>query len=795
MGKRSRRDRREGQLMRAIKSGDLEALKEQCNHSSEAMIRVLRAPPADAAQAAELDVLGAQLAKRLRLSGKAADGLLVAAEGRRRTGEFRMEEALAAFALGKDEIAAAITAEDERVAAVVGPLLRAVRGEDEPAGRAKAPPERRAIQEAARAVGYAVRGEGGKARAALRRIDRSLRDRVLARELEGAVDVADRGRAVEGLDRLEKSAIARAPGDVRRAILAEAAAHGSSGIVEGLSERFPEASKEELRLAVIPAVRARLLSSTSPAAAADAIRDLDLAAFPAAGRAAAALYRGYGLLGADPEAAARSFDAALELGADMVEALRGKLLAALGVAADAAPGSRQKRASRDVGAAANRLGRALGHDASGRALVAAAETIAAGAWIDAGDARAAEASIARARAAGAAGGELQKLEAEALALRNPSAARARLDALLERDRTNVEAWRVKIDLALAQDDEQAAEAAVLEGAAATQDPEFLDEARRIRSRRGELAPFEGFVPGAVSAGALAKELARVTEEGERARGEGDDDARREARAREAACREVLGPAARLAFDAAAIAITGARGVEQEARRRLREAFGAWRAAPRDLARLAAVAILVGMEDDVASAAGGLAGDAAALTAIAEALIAAGEGPHARRLFPLFAAGLSRSEMDRLRRLAAGASFRGVEIPGVPNPDEAARELDLVLAPELSILGFLRELEEEGVAEALLGRAPHLDAPGAAERWSSSDRPAHSIAEELLRLMGAGAGALDRLPDRRRREVEQEIAEIARRPPSHRGAARLIELLLEIGRGQPSGRPATPRRAR
>jgi hypothetical protein len=57
MGKRSRRERRAGQLARAIESSDLAVLEAHSAGSPEPVIRALGAPPADPARAAALDSL------------------------------------------------------------------------------------------------------------------------------------------------------------------------------------------------------------------------------------------------------------------------------------------------------------------------------------------------------------------------------------------------------------------------------------------------------------------------------------------------------------------------------------------------------------------------------------------------------------------------------------------------------------------------------------------------------------------------------------------------------------------
>ncbi len=210
-----------------------------------------------------------------------------------------MEEALAAFALGRDEVAAAVAAADAKVAAAIGPLLQAVRGEVAPASTAA--PSLRALHASARAVAHVVRGEPDKARGILHHIPRAERRAVLADEIEGA------------------------------------------------TEPIPPAR----------ILRARMLAAGSPGAVAEIIREVGPDAFDAPDRASAALYHGFSLLRTEPAAASRSFDRAVQLGADLIEALRGKMMATLGPAMIVSEVDFDgERAAREAASAADRLAHA-----------------------------------------------------------------------------------------------------------------------------------------------------------------------------------------------------------------------------------------------------------------------------------------------------------------------------------------------------------------------------------------------------------------------------------------------------
>ncbi len=196
----------------------------------------------------------------------------------------------------------------------------------------------------------------------------------------------------------------------------------------------------------------------------------------------------------------------------------------------------------------------------------------------------------------------------------------------------------------------------------------------MRSKRGKVVPFEGLVPGAASAGALAAELALATTEAAFPF------------PLAASHRAALGPAARLAFDAASLAIAVRRGSAAASKVRLQEALVAWRTSPKDLHRLVAVAVHAGLANLVPGAAAPLRDDALAARACAEALAAAGEALGVRRLLPAFAASLTRQDVTLFKDLSrSGQQLRQA---GIPDPEEAVRELDLALAPDFSLADFL-----------------------------------------------------------------------------------------------------------
>ncbi len=224
-------------------------------------------------------------------------------------------------------------------------------------------------------------------------------------------------------------------------------------------------------------------------------------------------------------------------------------------------------------------------------------------------------SLARARSL--AGGklldELAVMEADATAFSSMPEAERLIGALLERSPSCVAAWELKSALARGQGDFARAEAILVEAAAATKDPELMDATRTIQAKHGALVPFEGLVPGAVSAGALAKELLRATKP--------ETDAYPLASAHRAA----LGPQSRLAFDGAALAIAAHFGTFEMAEARLHALVPAWRGASHELARLIGVALHLGLGDSLPLLAYEIGEDVPAARAILDALAVAGEG--------------------------------------------------------------------------------------------------------------------------------------------------------------------------
>lgn len=731
------------------------------------LIEALKAPPADLAFAAELDAFAVEIARRLRREENPAAALEVAAAGQRRTDGLRMEEALAAFALGRDAICAAIADTDPAVAAAITPLLRAARGEVPETGRASPggagpPPALRALHTAAQAVGWVVRGEPAKAQRVLARIDRQLQAQALAHELRAAGALAGPALAVGSLKTLMTSPLVHRRPDLRQTLVGEVAARKAPPELEALRQGLPREPLVE-RLALGEALR----EAHGPGMAAEVVRRAGAMAFDGPERATAFVYEGFALVTHSPAEAARAFDRAIELGGDLTEALRGKLLAAQKMMGTSPPGSSaRKRAAREVATTAERLARALQREPQSKPLAAAAEALAARYWLRAEDSRAALCAVQKARALGSGAllAELELTEVRALAQAGPAEAHARLDALLATNPARVEAWQLKIDLANRQGDSKAAAQALLAAAEATKDPELVAKARSLSASQLKLAPFEGLVSSAASAGGLVRELSRVMfDEGDQGHGPLE---------KVAPYRAALAPAGRLAFDAAAIIFALLKDPEAEAVERIREAVVAWQHAPGDLARLLASVLYVHVH------LGGalpvilrtLEGNVPALVALTEIFIAAGIGSEAAKVLPHFASALPRSELSRLQRLVKEAKGRVVALPGVPNPEQALREIDRALAPAFNLVTFIREQSEEDLAIAAVDDSDLLD----------TGAPLPPGAEEILNDLFNKIEETARLAPARAEELERKLTKILSKGPSPQAIVELVAILDELG---------------
>ncbi|MEO7330374.1 MAG: hypothetical protein ABI193_17495, partial [Minicystis sp.] len=682
MSKRSRKERRVGQLERAVSAADPEALKTLVDKSPEGaashLARAMAQLPTDPAKAAPIEASALALAKELRRTGKVEPALALAAAGQRRSAGFRMEEALAAFALGRDEIAAAIGEVDANVRLVLGPLLLAVKGELVAASRGRksastpaSTPALAALHAAARAVALGLQGQSAKSRAALKTIDAGLADKVLAGDIGRALDLdAPRNKRRASVIALLGSPQLQQLSMLKRTIVWEA-----GEAVADLIPHYPELSFESDTSAVKRRLHDRLLAATSPGMTIAAMRGAKVELFAEPEQGHAALYLGFGLLSLAPAEALRLFDRAIQLGGDLLEALRGKVIATQ-MTVSGPPGFSPGDARlRDAASAAERLAKALSREPRARALIAAAEAMAADAHFGTGNGRASLAAIARARplAIGALLADLDLREAQATALTDSKGALEMLDRLVAANPENLEAWEGKIALTEATLGPEAYDRVVLEAAAATRNPPMVALAREIQRRREKLAPFAGMTPGALTAGAVARELYGAFENS----GAGHPMANL------APFRAALSPDGQLAVDIASLALFDRFGIEGDAAKRLREVFLTWKSSPKDAARVAGMAHLFNLCDEIAAATS-VIDDPRTLRAVADMMISAGHGDIAEKLLPRLAADMSRSDLKAFRIFVSSAKRGEVAFPRAPSCDELFEEINRRLAPELDL---------------------------------------------------------------------------------------------------------------
>jgi hypothetical protein len=526
-------------------------------------------------------------------------------------------------------------------------------------------------------------------------------------------------------------------------------------------------------------------------------------AFPVEHRAAACLYEGFGSLGTDTLRAARAFDRAVGLGADLLEVLRGKLLLTLSDPTETCPDCGRSHGPSDHdhpsltdgASAADRFARAARHVPGAEPFAAAASILAAEAWNAEDETKNAVASIEAGRAAAkgsaAMRAELDLLEANAIRNDRPERTIELLDGLLKDDPTHLRAWRAKVELAMDRDDEKGADDLLIQAAAATGDRELGAMARTLRIRRGEIAPFAAFTPGAVTAGALAAEALTLFS------------------ARKAiaplppiaeACRAALAPPAQLAFDAALLAFAADADDKQALKLCLARIFGAWWGAPPMLAKLAAITWILGLQGELVPTVRPLAGgkDAGpALGALFDAAVAAEDTQVANEVLRLGAAHWKRTEVQDRRRaldrlstrprhlgdLDAAAQRRrsAAKASGVLDPEEARIEFDKALAPEIRP-GMIWQQDADDLDDD--GDLDDLD-DGDIDPWDEAALPGAERGGDavfpkalwgFLGALGLSPAMLKRLSAPQLQAIQSLIADMASRPFT---PARLEQVQREV----------------
>jgi hypothetical protein len=357
-----------------------------------------------------------------------------------------------------------------------------------------------ALHAVASAAACATRGDVNGAVGWARGVPGPLRSMLLADEMETAVILAEETLSPEATARAAAMQSARAWSwaTVRKAFVAELI-DKAPDLGRNIARHYGMVDQIELHTMLQQLRKASAgkasLESPSPHArlnvqgALDFVRRFGAELFRDADRPTALLYEAFACIGKDRRKAARLLDRALAKGADLIEALRARLLLAMSGTGLMCPdcGFTHGHSAKEAAAAADHLAHALRRDPEAAPLAITAFILAAEGWLEAGFGSKARASIlearARAQALPAFGSRLDVLEAVAIMEGEPNRARALVEAVLEREPTSAEAWKVLILLADREGAQERADALVLEAAAATNDLSLREEARAIREER------------------------------------------------------------------------------------------------------------------------------------------------------------------------------------------------------------------------------------------------------------------------------------------------------------------------
>ncbi len=340
MGKKSRSERHRAQADRAIKTGDVDALRALAERNASAgaksIIDFLNVPPgsatgtggraapcaaggsANGSVSPEIAALAARTSAKLRAEAAFDLALRLSGACSRCTPEIRLEEAIAAFAVGDDARVREIGAVDEAVARATAPLLAAVQGGRMPAVTQGSSPGRRALVECCRTVAAIVRKQPASVSAAMRQVPAGERPRFFVAELMTASRLsAARAQRLDGADvvSLARSAVVRRSERAMSSLAMTVARRLPMRVAEALFDRM-DLSPEVKRDALLHATCAGAGLDAECARVSMVVAKLGAAAFPENERGAAALHEGYAFVRTSPSRARAAFDQAVALGAD-----------------------------------------------------------------------------------------------------------------------------------------------------------------------------------------------------------------------------------------------------------------------------------------------------------------------------------------------------------------------------------------------------------------------------------------------------------------------------------------------
>ncbi|MBI5536635.1 MAG: hypothetical protein HY898_28200 [Deltaproteobacteria bacterium] len=758
MGKRNRADRRKARQEKAVSTGDTAAIRALCERNAtvgaKALLRCLQSD-GQAEPNTEMLELAARTAQRLRADCNFELALELAAAGRGRSESLLLQEAVAAFACGNDARVRELASQSQDVATMTAPWLAAVAGQRVPNAPAGSTGMGRGIPAVCRTVSSMVQGNASRTRAALTSLGQPERGRLFVSELLGAVALLtarDAASIFRSSVPLAKSKVIRSRPATRAALAMTVARRAPRLFLDKLSTAM-DLGDEATRDAAVAASCTLAEVDGAQAQVSQMIARLGADAFDPSERANALLHEGFAFCGSDPRRARTAIDRAVALGADMIEALRGRLLLERGnVARETGPfATGGSEALRAVMSNALSLAQHLERDPAGGPLAVAALIDATKAAIELGQRERTQTLVARMRDLAVRGGFLTEafatridvFEARACLHDLPARAKELAESLLARDPLNHDAWHIQIDVAT-RSDRKAAEDLILRAAELKVCQELIEEARGIRKERGIS---QTFVPGQTTAGELAAEMRSRLADG-KLLGSGEklgDDIE--------SCRAALDSDHRTAFDIASIMILGLGEQPKLAHARAMALLSDPALPPSSHHKLLA-AVIVGMEPEAVSrfvqelAATGKV--PFAIEAV-KMLVADDQCDAATQLLAKLARRLSSSELRSLQKLMDD-SLDENPLTLLPNPDKLISAADRLLSPDFSLPPLLDD--DAGEHEDAMGFEDELTELVRMVKSFPGGRGA--VLEQLLKVLGMPRSALSGMPASAKRAFDRSI---------------------------------------
>jgi hypothetical protein len=748
VSKKSASEKRKAKKQKAISQGSPSALRTLAQRNPEAGARaILRALQTAPSTTSDPDVaaLAEDLCERLRAEDAFDLSLQLASAFHRRTPRFCLEEALAAFALGDDERAKDAASASGAVQSALAPILAVAKEAKVPRTPPRASPDLRGLIALARCVVGLESGKLSNATTALRQIPEEAAGRLYAKEMALAARVvAGRRDGVEH-DAIELASTTLVRRNPRMAnALAHCLAHRAPQRFIELVSRIPlsETAKAD---ALIEASTGATGLESDEARASLLVAKLGHEAFPKEQQGVAALYEGFTFCAVNPQRALKVFDRAMELGADVVEALRGRYLAQRGLFERARDYDREEGAARAVGSTAMRLHALVDAHPNGAPFAAVMAENAAQFLGSDRDPRRALDAIKAARASASRAGLLQGpfeasllfLEAQTLEFTRPLHALGLVKRALEVDPKHHHAWHLHINLTQAHRGIEEAQELILQAAELNVCPELVAQAATIRLRRG--VPLT-LVPGRTQPGEIALELKRRCDrEGWTAAGSPyPDDV--------AACRASLGPDERRAIDAAAYEILSQRQRSQGVAALLRVLRSEKDTRDETFALLACLGASSGWEGTVFEIVNGA--DTPALTSYLatvalDSYVSSGRLPAAQKLLMGIAAKLSTSQLNTLRKRIDNPSGDGIHA--------AVQRAAQILEPHYHLASLV--VPDESPRLAQIGQS-----------W-------------MKRIMRDAPKGMDRAEVM---DIIAQMAELMTRPPNKQSTRKMETLCFRLG---------------